>query len=140
MEMRLQQDNRLAMKVWRYISKPFQITKVLEILYALDWVWYAMIALIPDRFISGGVIAPLRLVYPKSLIIATLLLIALAHVIALWYNVVWLRKVNLMFNVGVLLFLSTQYLLHLPIPAGVGYLVILVGVSIFAFLRMDETH
>lgn len=140
MEMKQTQVDNLAMKVWYYISKPFQITKVLEILYALDWVWYAIIAAIPVRFISGGILTPLRTTYSNTAIIVILLFIATIHVLALWRNVVWLRKTNLVFNVGVLLYLSSKYFLMFPIPAGVGYLVILIGVSIFAFLRMDETH
>ena len=140
MEMRQLQDHRLAMKVWLYISKPFQITKVLEILYALDWVWYAIIATIPDKYISGGILSPLRTVVSKESIIIVLFLIAVMHVTALWKNVVWLLKLNLLFNIAVLLFLSSKYFLTFPIPAGVGYLVILVGVSMFAFWRMDETH
>jgi len=135
-----QQDNSLVMKVWLYISKPFQITKVLEILYALDWVWYAIISLIPDRFISGGIFPALRDVLPKGLIINVLFLIAALHITALWKNVVWLRKFNLVFNIAILLYLSSNYLLTFPIPAGVGYLIILIGVSTFAFWRMDESH
>lgn len=140
MKQRLQHDNSFAMKMWLYVSKPFQITKVLEILYALDWVWYAIIATIPDKYISGGILSPLRTVVSKESIIIVLFLIAVMHVTALWKNVVWLRKLNLLFNIAVLLFLSSKYFLTFPIPAGVGYLVILVGVSMFAFWRMDETH
>lgn len=140
MRQELQQDNSFAMKVWLYISKPFQITKVLEILYALDWVWYAVIATIPDKYITGGLLTVFRPYAPREVIIAILFTIALTHVYALWFNVIGLRKINLIFNVAVLLYLSSRYFLNIPIPAGVGYLVILIGVSIFAYLRMDETH
>lgn len=135
-----QKEQLLAMRVWRYISKPFQITKVLEILYALDWIWYAVIATVPERFISGGLFPELRAVWSTSVIAIVLGVIATVHVIGLWNNVLWLRKTVLVFNIAILVYLSTTYLLAYPIPAGVGYLVILIGVSIFAFLRMDESH
>jgi hypothetical protein len=128
------------MKMWLYISKPFQITKVLEMLYMLDWLWYAVISTIPDRYVIGGIFTSLRTEWSKELIIIVLFIIAMVHVIALIRNVIWLRKFNLIFNAAILLYLSSTYLIGLPIPAGVGYMLILVGITIFAFLRMDESH
>lgn len=137
----LMQGNRnLAMKMWLYISKPFQITKVLEMLYMLDWLWYAVISTIPDRYVVGGIFTSLRTEWSKELIIIVLFIIAMVHVIALIRNIIWLRKFNLIFNTAILLYLSSTYLIGLPIPAGVGYMLILVGITIFAFLRMDESH
>lgn len=139
-EQEMKQNDGFAMKMWLYISKPFQITKVLEILYALNWIWYAVIATVPDKYISGGIFTALESLISKPIIIIALFIVALLHSYALWFNAIWLRKVNLMFNIAILLYLSSRYLLTLPIPAGVGYLVILIGVSVFAYWRMDETH
>lgn len=139
-EQLIQGNRNLAMKMWLYISKPFQITKVLEILYMLDWLWYAIISTIPDRYVVGGIFTSLRSEWPKEVIITALFLIAMLHVIALMRNIIWLRKFNLIFNAAILLFLSATYLIGLPIPAGVGYMLILIGITIFAFLRMDESH
>src|SRR5687768_1295705 len=98
MRQEMKQENSLAMRVWLYISKPFQITKVLEILYALDWIWYAIIATVPDKYISGGLFTALRPLASKEIIIGALFVIAVSHAYALWYNVIWLRKANLVFN------------------------------------------
>lgn len=133
-------DNSIAMKIWLYVSRPFQITKVLEILYMLDWVWYAILSFLPDRFISGSLFMILRTVFEDYQVSIILLTIAILHVIGLFWNVIWLRKNNLLFNIGLLLYLTSVSLQRLPVSAGLGYLVILIGVSIFAFWRMDETH
>ena len=142
--MKLEQDMKpqlsFAMKMWLYISKPFQITKVLEILYALDWIWYAVMSFIPEKYITGSLFGVLRNFMPLWMISALLCAIAILHVAALLKNIIWLRKTALVFNIGVLLYLSVLLLLRNPLPSGAGYLVILVGVSIFAFWRMDETH
>lgn len=139
-EQLIQGNRNLALKMWLYISKPFQITKVLEMLYMLDWLWYAVISTIPDRYVVGGIFTSLRTEWSKELIIIVLFIIAMVHVIALIRNIIWLRKFNLIFNAAILLYLSSTYLIGLPIPAGVGYMLILVGITIFAFLRMDESH
>lgn len=133
-------NTTLAMRLWLYISKPFQITKVLEILYALDWVWFALLSLLPSRFVSGSMFTRLRDIMPDPLISMIFIVIASIHVIALWNNIVWLRKFNLLFNVAILTYFTSRSLLNLPISSGLGYFVILIGITMFAFWRMDETH
>lgn len=132
-------NQRLAMRIWIYISKPFQITKVLEILYALDWIWYALLSLLPPAEISGSLFIAARSFMPGYVISLIMICIALLHAIALLRNMVWLRKINLVFNVFILCYLASNLLLDIPLSSGAGYLVILIGVSIFAYLRMDET-
>lgn len=130
----------LAMRVWDYMSRPFQITKVLEILYMLDWIWYAILSYLPEQYISGSLFTNLRIVLTSFQISAILTIIALIHVIALYSNVVWLRKFNLLYNIGLLLYLTAYVLQTIPVAAGIGYYIILIGVTTFAFWRMDETH
>ncbi len=133
-------DNSFAVKLWRSISKPFQITKLLEILYTLDWIWYAFLSYVPARYINGVLFSGLREILSAKSISLILTFIALMHMIALYNNIIWLRKVNIVFNITLLLYMATYLLQQVPIPAGTGYYMILIGVSIFAFWRMDESH
>lgn len=139
-EQHMKLKTTLAMRVWDYMSRPFQITKVLEILYMLDWIWYAILSYLPEQYISGSLFTNLRIVLTSFQISAILTIIALIHVIALYSNVVWLRKFNLLYNIGLLLYLTAYVLQTIPVAAGIGYYIILIGVTTFAFWRMDETH
>jgi hypothetical protein len=138
--MKLEQElqQRYAMRVWRYISKPFQITKVLEILYTLDWIWYAVLSLLPPADTSGSLFIAARIFMPPFAVSLLMITIAVLQSMALLRNMVWLRKINILFNVFILCYLAFSLLLQTPISSGAGYLIILIGVSIFAFLRMDE--
>src|SRR5687768_10925942 len=139
-EQHMKIDNSMATKLWLYISRPFQITKVLEILYMLDWIWYAILSYIPQKYISGSLFTNMRTVLSNFQISAIFSIIALIHIIGLYSNAVWLRKFNLLFNIGLLMYLTAYLFQVTPIAAGVGYYVILIGISTFAFWRMDETH
>lgn len=132
--------NTFAMRLWQYMSKPFQITKVLEILYMLDWIWYAILSYLPAQYISGSLFVNMHDVLSNFQVSAIFTFIALLHIIGLYSNAVWLRKFNLLFNIGVLLYLTAYLFQNIPVAAGIGYYVILIGISTFAFWRMDETH
>lgn len=133
-------DNSLAVKLWLYMSRPFQITKVLELLYMLDWIWYAILSYLPTQYISGSLFTNMRNILSSYQISAVLTFLAFIHVLALYKNIIWLRKFNLLFNIALLLYLTAYLLQGIPLAAGLGYYVILIGVSAFAFWRMDETH
>jgi hypothetical protein len=139
-EQHIKIDNSLGMRLWAYISRPFQITKVLEILYMLDWLWYAILSYLPEQYISGSLFVNMREVLTNTQVSLTFSVIAVIHVIALYRNVVWLRKFNLLFNIALLLYLTAYLFQTVPLAAGIGYYVILIGISTFAFWRMDETH
>ena len=106
----------------------------------LDWVWYAILSFLPDRYISGSLFMILRKILENYQVSLVLLTIAILHIIGLFFNVVWLRKIMLLFNIGLLLYLTAVSLQSLPVAAGVGYLIILISVSIFGFWRMDEKY
>lgn len=139
-EQHMKVDTTFAMRLWEYMSKPFQITKVLEILYMLDWIWYAILSYIPPQYISGSLFTNMRTILTSFQISAIFSFIALIHIIGLYSNAVWLRKFNLLFNIFLLLYLTAYLFQTIPLAAGIGYYVILIGVSTFAFWRMDETH
>lgn len=139
-EQHMKIDNSLAVKLWLYMSRPFQITKVLELLYMLDWLWYAILSFLPAEYISGSLFVTFRNVLAPYQISAIFTTIAIMHIVALYNNIVWLRKFNLLFNISLLLYLTVVILQTLPVAAGIGYYVILIGISTFAFWRMDETH
>ena len=139
-EQHMKYDNSFGMRLWAYISRPFQITKVLEILYMLDWLWYAILSYLPQQYISGSLFTNMRGVLSDTQVSLTFTVIASIHVIALYLNVVWLRKFNLLFNIALLLYLTAYIIQNVPVAAGIGYYVILIGISTFAFWRMDETH
>lgn len=139
-EQHMNMKTTFAMRLWEYISRPFQITKVLEILYMLDWTWYAILSYIPTHLVSGSLFTNLRKIFTEFQISAIFSLIAFIHILALYLNIVWLRKFNLLFNIGLLLYLTAYLFQNTPIAAGIGYYVILIGISTFSFWRMDETH
>lgn len=139
-EQHMKIDNSIAMKLWQFVSKPFQITKVLELLYMLDWVWYAILSFLPEKYISGSLFTTFRGILDPYQVSAIFSTIAIMHVIGLYKNYIWLRKFNLLFNIGLLIYLTVSVLQRLPVAAGIGYYVIVIGISIFAFWRMDETH
>ncbi len=139
-EQHMKIDNSLAVKLWMYMSRPFQITKVLELLYMLDWVWYAILSFLPSIYVGGSLFIVFRGILEPYQISAVFATIAIMNVVALYKNIVWLRKFNLLFNISILLYLTVLVLQTTPVAAGIGYYVILIGISIFAFLRMDETH
>lgn len=133
-------QEHLALRLWQYISKPFQITKVLEILYMLNWMWYAFLSIIPNYLVSGLVFNEIQQVANSRAVTFIIMCLTFSHILALLLNIIILRKINLMLNIAMLLYISAKSLQNLPISSGVGYLVILAGVSIFAFLRMDKSH
>ena len=137
----LAQQPNVAMRVLYFLTKPFQITKVLELLYMLDWIWYALISFIPDKYISGSLFEILRSIpYLAPYGIRILLTgIALLHFIGLTYNYILLRRINLIFNIAVLLYITSRAIIAQPLSSGIGYIVILLGITIFAFWRMDES-
>ena len=134
----LQLHQKYAMRVWLYISKPFQISKVLEILYMLDWIWYAILSLLPTSQIGGTLFSNAREITTPFVISIVIMSFALFHIIGLLRNVIWLRKLNLLLNVLILSYLASKLFTTYPFPSGVGYYLILIGVTIFAYLRMDE--
>lgn len=129
-----------AARVWIYISKPFQITKVLELLYMFDWTWYAFVSFLPTQYITGSLFEVLRSVTTTLIIRLVLCSVALIHIYALITNYVVLRRINLVWNIAVLLYVTSVSFLKQPLSAGIGYLIILIGITVFAFWRMDETH
>jgi hypothetical protein len=139
-EQHMKIDNSFAMRIWMYVSKPFQITKVLELLYMLDWIWYAILSYVPEKYISGSLFVNMRNILSNFQISAVFTIIAIIHIIALYSNAIWLRKFALLFNIGLLIYLTSYLFQSVPVAAGIGYYVTLIGVSIFAFWRMDETH
>jgi hypothetical protein len=134
------QQQHLAIRIWIYISKPFQINKVLELLYMLDWLWYAILSYLPSSYTGGTLFTTLRSITTPFVISIIFTSIAVIHSIALMLNVIALRKAALLFNIGILFYLTSAVFATNPyVAAGIGYYIILIGVSIFAFLRMDET-
>lgn len=127
-----------SMRAWLYISRPFQITKILELLYMLDWILYAVLSYFPEQYTTGSLFRALRSLMPNNYVSFTLTIIAVFHLYALTANVVWMRRVALLFNIGILIYITSLALLSGPFSAGLGYLLILIGVSIFAFWRMVE--
>lgn len=130
----------LGIRFWLYISKPFQITKVLEILYALDWIWYAILSFLPEKYVAGSLFNSLRTYFTQGQINVLLCFIAILHMSGLWLNIIIIRKICLLFNAAILFFLFITFVIHEPIPSSIGYFAILTGITFFAFLRMDKTH
>jgi len=128
-----------AIKVWLYISRPFQITRVLELLYMLNWMLYAVLSFLPEQYTGGSLFRILRAFFNQITISTIFVIIAFIHIYALIGNVIFLRKLTLLFNIGLLFYITTIALQATPFSAGIGYLIILIGVSIFSFWRMDET-
>lgn len=127
-----------AMRAWLYISRPFQITKILELLYMLDWILYAILSYLPEQYTTGSLFTLLRSMMPQTFVSFTLTIIAVFHIYALTANIIWMRKAALLFNIGTLMYITSLALLSGPFSAGLGYLLILIGVSMFAFWRMVE--
>lgn len=128
-----------AVKTWLYISRPFQITRLLELLYMFNWLFYTGLSFLPKEYIAGSLFDLMRILMPYDFIKLTFVLIAFIHVYALIGNVIWLRKLTLLFNIGLLLYIVSVTLQSIPFSAGIGYFIILMGISIFAFWRMDES-
>lgn len=137
-EQNMQLHQKYAMRLWLFISKPFQISKVLEILYMLDWIWYAILSLLPAYQVGGTLFSDAREITTPFIISVVIMSFALSHVVGLLKNVVWLRKLNLLINTLILSYLASNLFTQTPFPSGVGYFLILIGVTIFAYLRMDE--
>lgn len=133
-------QQNLAVRFWLYISKPFQITKVLEILYALDWGWYAILSFLPEKYVAGSLFNSLRHYFTQGQISVILCFIAILHMSGLWLNVIIIRKLCLLYNAAILFFLFITFVIQEPIPSSIGYFAILTGITFFAFLRMDKTH
>lgn len=127
-----------SMRMWLYISRPFQITKVLELLYMLDWILYAVLSYFPEQYTTGSLFKALRSLMPHEFVSFTITLIAIFHLYALTANVIWMRRAALLFNIGVLMYITSLSLLTEAFSASSGYLLILIGVSMFAFWRMVE--
>jgi len=141
MQTNISKTTLVGMKLWLYVSKPFRITKVLELLYTFDWLWYAILSYLPGQYVSGGLFTILRSADITALAISIIItLLALSHVVALWWNIIWLRRANILINVLLLTFITSRSILIQPLPSGVGYLIILICVTIFVFWRMDITQ
>lgn len=130
----------LAIRLWLYISKPFQITKILEILYALDWVWFAALSIWANNYISSFPLVSLyQLITPLQISIL-FCSIAAIHIIGLWANIIILRKLCLLFNAIILCYFFIVLAADQPLPSSIGYFGILSFITLFAFLRMDEKN
>jgi hypothetical protein len=129
----------IAVRAWLYVSRPFQITRLLELLYMFNWILYAGLSFLPEDYTSGSLFRIMHVLMPDDYIRLTFVVIAFLHIYALIVNVVWLRKIALLFNIGLLLYIVSVTLQSIPFSAGIGYLIILIGISIFAFWRMDES-
>lgn len=130
----------ISMKIWLYISRPFQITRLLELLYMLDWILYAVLSFFPAHYTNGVLFETMHDIMPHTYVNLALTLIALIHVYASSANVIWLRKIILLFNIGVLFYIASAALQVVPFSTGIEYLIILIGVTAFAFWRMDEKY
>lgn len=143
MQMNMKQQNEmntietLGLRFWNYIAKPFQITKVLELLYALDWVWYFSLSLLPEQYVAGSIFKFLHLVTTQFIGSSVLFLIASISIYGLWNNNIRVRKIVLICNIGILLWVFFTNALQMPISGGSGYLLILALLSMFALWRMD---
>lgn len=130
----------LIAQLWQYLVKPFQITKVLELLYALNWIWFALLSLLPGEYVTGTLFTLLQHIMSKEAISLLVIFIASASTYAMWHNNILLRKMMLLFNIGVELFLFSKVIITIPVPATSGYLFILAALTMFAYWRMDTTY
>lgn len=117
-----------------YLARPFKITKVLELLYVLNWLWIALLTLfVPNLPFSRS--SSIVLVYPYATILW--LFIAGFSSYGVWHNIIIIRRITLIFNILITTFLFTKNLVSAPLTAASGYLFILIGLTIFAYWRMD---
>lgn len=113
-------------------------TKILEMLFALNWLWYFFASLVPRKYIAGALLSYLDVttgsVYGT---IAILLTLAVVSHYALIKNILWLRKAVMFFNIG-LCFLSAALALfgRFPPSAGAGFVLILGALSSVSIWKM----
>jgi hypothetical protein len=125
--------------LFRTLTRPFQVTKTIELLYALDWAWLTIMSFLPEGTTSNTNIDRLKSSTNPFMVSGILLVIALLSAYSLVANIVMLRKVLLLLNLALILFLSANSLFKIPISTNVGYLLILAILTILAYWRIDVT-
>lgn len=112
-------------------------TKILEMLFALNWAWYFLVSLIPRQYIYGSLLYYLDSQVTIYGTTTLFMLLTLASWYALVNNVVWLRKAVMFFNIG-LCFLSGALALfgRYPPAAGAGFVLILGTLSVICVWKM----
>lgn len=115
-------------------------TKILEMLFALNWMWYFLVSLIPRSHISGALLSYLD---SKVTIYGTIF-VFIVLTASSWYalvkDVVWLRKVVMFLNIS-LCFLSAALALfgRFPPSAGAGFVLILGLLSVVSVWKITIT-
>ena len=130
----------ISMRIWAYMGKPFQVARLLELLYMFDWLWYAILSFIPDKYINDVTFTYTQTILSNFQISSIAVGITILHMIALYRNIIWLRKLNLLINSSLLLYLVAYSLQTQPISASIGYYIVLIGVSTLAFWRIGEAY
>lgn len=121
----------------RVLTSPFKITRTMELLYAFDWAWFAITSFLPEEMTQNTNIDRFRSVADPIVISLVLLGIAIVSAYSLIANIIILRKILLLFNLALILFLAANSLFRLPINTNVGYLLVLAALTILAYWRID---
>jgi hypothetical protein len=128
---------RVLTKAWFFIIKPFRIAQVLEIMYALNWCYYLILSFLPTNLVSGSLFTALRRSLNPYVVIFLFLQMAVVSSVGLLFNIIVIRKFVLMVNIAIMAWLIVVSISQFPISGGIGYIVILTGLTIFVFLRID---
>lgn len=133
-------SNILFLKMANFLLQT-ATTKILEMLFALNWAWYFLVSLIPRTHISGSLLSYLDRNVSVYGTIAVFLLLTLASWYALVKNIVWLRKVIMFFNIS-LCFLSAELALfgRYPPSAGAGFVLILGILSVISVWKITVSN
>lgn len=128
---------RLLIQIWLYVIKPFRITRILELFYALNWLSFFLLSLLPDKYVGGTVFRVMRDYFSHYQITLILGIIVLFSTFAQWFDNVIARKIFLAFNIFILMYIASENILKIPISSSSIFFVILIVCTIFVFWRMD---
>ena len=128
-------------KVVDYIMAPFKIGRMLEWMYALNWLWYFFSLTFLRGYVTSVLFDQLLQTIPYALLCFSFLVIALISFLGLWKNILILRSAALLINIAILIIVivASGFRTRLPINGSLGFPMILTVLTVVSFWRVKYT-
>lgn len=118
------------------IREPFQLTHVVEQGYAFYWTMNLLLFYSPIE--ARTILWQTDLTKGSQAFV--LAAMAILSNYSLHRNVIWLRKLLLIINLSIIAYYLVVVFMMRPIPAVAAYLIMVLYLSVFSFLRLSDTE
>lgn len=126
-------------KIVAFIYAPFKITKVLELLFAFNWLFLTILSLLPKSYIVGPIATRANSI-PQLYAFIICLSITVLSFFGIWSNNIAVRRTMLLISLTMILFITGTGVMRFPISTQAGFIAILALLTMFSFWRIDKTR